>query len=90
MIEHKNFLSKKECDFFIEFHDLHYGKAPGSRLSGNLKIIEMLQRKPYSRQQIKIQLGLKRPQVQKVVINKDYKHTATNYSYGAGEGDRHE
>ncbi len=42
MIEHKNFLSKKECDFFIEFHDLHYGKAPGSRLSGNLKIIEML------------------------------------------------
>ena len=42
MIEHKNFLSKEECDFFIEFHDLHYGKAPGSRLSGNLKIIEML------------------------------------------------
>ena len=55
-----------------------------------IKIIERLQRKPYSRQQIKIQLGLKRPQVQKVVINKDYKHTATNFSYGAGEGDRHE
>ena len=42
MIEHKNFLSKKECDFFIEFHDLHYGKAPGSKLSSILKIIEML------------------------------------------------
>jgi hypothetical protein len=42
VIEHKNFLSKKECDFFIEFHDLHYGKAPGSKLSSILKIIEML------------------------------------------------
>jgi|TARA_E500000331_G_C16919345_1_gene567016 hypothetical protein len=42
VIERKNFLSKQECNFFIEFHDLHYGKAPGSRLSNDLKIIEML------------------------------------------------
>ena len=42
VIEYKNFLSKQECNFFIEFHNLHYGKAPGSRLSGDLKIIEML------------------------------------------------
>lgn len=42
MIETKKFLSKKECNFFINFHDLNYGKDPGSRKWGDLKIIDML------------------------------------------------
>lgn len=55
-----------------------------------IKIIKKLERNPYSREQLKVQLGLRRPKTHKIVLDKTYKHTTTNFSYGAGEGDRHE
>jgi len=42
MIETKKFLSKKECNFLINFHNLNYGSDPGTMKWYDLKIIQML------------------------------------------------
>tara|TARA_R100000773_G_C4214440_1_gene113386 strand:+ start:685 stop:1515 length:831 start_codon:yes stop_codon:yes gene_type:complete len=56
-----------------------------------IKIIQRLQKEPYTKEEIKSKLSLQRPQKKQIFYDKTYKLDYNgNYTYGANKGDRHE